>query len=780
MFRDFWLLFGIMLTMKADMVRSNFLKFYPTISLFLGITLQSVVAAPVPTADQKHHTQVKLVADIQSIQPGSLFHLGLLMTMDPGWHTYWKNAGEAGLPPEIHWSLPKGISAGEILWPLPHKYNEGGEVITYGYERENMLIIPMNAAPDLQVGNTVTIKANASWLECEKLCIPGTGSSQILLPVKSGAQTPNNAKLFDRYRKMVPTPFTGDESFSLSVVTTDGAIELSINPTVGKSLVVVKDTVPDFYPEAFDNFDIGRTEVHAIPEGALLRVPVALFERGVAPALIRGVLVYQSLSGERKGGVVEVPLSKSFVSSLHVVGEIESEGSTEGLLDQTFKFEATGGGETPLYLYVVFAIVGGLLLNIMPCVLPVIGLKVFGLIKMGGEQSGEVKKMGFYFSLGILVSFLVLALFVVLLKAAGEQVGWGFHFQEPAFIIVMSSIVFAFGLSLFGVYEIRLPGRAMKGMGEAISKVGGEGKSSIASFSEGVFATILATPCTAPILGTALGFAFAQPGTIVFTIFFCVAFGMALPYLLLTLRPSWMKLLPKPGEWMVTAKQFMGFLMMATLIWLLYVLGKQLGMEAVIWTSAFLLTLGMACWLIGRFASLTATRTRYFSTWIVAILLIGGGYWLFLEPLLAAGSLLTNNVGKSNEPIGESEGIEWEPFTLPKLERYLGEGKAVFVDFTADWCLTCKVNEKAVLTDNDVIEKFRSSGIVAIKADWTTRNPDITRLLAKFERSGVPLYVIFPAGKPLEPIVLPEVITSSMVIEAIERATNQNTTLGSQ
>jgi len=256
---------------------------------------------------------------------------------------------------------------------------------------------------------------------------------------------------------------------------------------------------------------------------------------------------------------------------------------------------------------------------------------------------------------------------------------------------------------------------------------------------------------------------------------------MAAPYLILTARPAWLKFLPKPGAWMETAKQVMGFLMMATLLWLLYILGKQLGMEAVIWTGGFLLMVGVACWLIGRFATLTATRKGIAITWIAAALFVGAGYWLFLSPVLEARDVLTSSPALSSGGSREgSGGIPWEPFSLTGLDEHLKQNRPVFIDFTAEWCLTCKVNERSVMGNQDVIEKFRNSNIVAIRADWTNRNPEITKLLAKFGRSGVPLYVIFPAGRPTAPIILPEVITSGMVIDAINRATEVAAVTGTQ
>ncbi|MEO8168825.1 MAG: thioredoxin family protein, partial [bacterium] len=365
-----------------------------------------------------------------------------------------------------------------------------------------------------------------------------------------------------------------------------------------------------------------------------------------------------------------------------------------------------------------------------------------------------------------LVSFLSLASAVALLKAAGESVGWGFQFQEPLFVIAMSTLVFAFGLSLFGVYEITMPG--LSSASSAIANTE-QKKGFFGPFSEGIFATILATPCTAPILGTALGFAFAQPAYVTFLIFTATAFGMALPYLVLTMKPAWMKFLPKPGAWMVAAKQFMGFLMMATVVWLLYILGAQLGMEAVIWTSAFLLSVGVACWLIGTFATLSATRTKSSLVWIAALIIVVIGYTIFVRDITRAREILANSSTQNANGGANGSGLQWEPFTLETLESYLRDNRTVFIDFSAEWCLTCKVNEKTVLVDEDVVEAMKAGKIVTMRADWTNRNETIARLLAKFGRSGVPLYVVFPAGKPTEPIVLPEVITPNIVLTALKK-----------
>jgi len=397
----------------------------------------------------------------------------------------------------------------------------------------------------------------------------------------------------------------------------------------------------------------------------------------------------------------------------------------------------------------------------------VIALKVFGLVKMAGDQPRRIVRLGWAFSGGILASFLAVALVIVLLQAAGQEVGGGIQFQEPRFVIAMAAIVFAFGLSLFGVFEIQPPRAAVEKVGGLVEASRSQGKGYGASFAEGIFATVLATPCTAPFLGSALGFAFSQRWWTILLVFTCVAAGMALPYLILTARPAYLRYLPKGGAWMETVKQFMGFLMMATLLWLLYVLGKQLGMEALVWTGAFLLTLGVACWIIGRFATLSASRRRYWLSWLLAIVVSVGGYLAFLEGELNIGEAIA---GVTEAPADSSALIDWRPYSLAALQEAINGGAPVFVDFTAEWCLTCKVNEKTVLNSRSVVDRFRALHVVAIRADWTRRNPELTRLIAKFGRSGVPLYVIFPPGKPDAPVVLPEVINTSVVVDALEQA----------
>ncbi len=708
------------------------------------------------------HTKASLVADVASIRPGKSFTVGVLLTMDPGWHTYWKNGGDAGLPTRIRWDLPPGFTAGEIQWPVPEKHLESGDLLTYGYSRETMLLAPITPPTALRTGSTATLKASVHWLECEHLCVPGNADVRLDLPVSQNDPAASHAALFERYRGLVPGPLGASSGVALRTETISDTLRLHLS--VEPSRTFSSGVVPDFYPDPPAELTVGRVRAAASPREAVLAVPLHAAQRLTGGVTLRGVIVYQLDNGSPDASEVEIPLPAGFIASFSAPGD-----SAVGLLDQRFDIAGAQDSGRSLALYLVFGLIGGLLLNIMPCVLPVIALKIFGLVRMAGDHPERVKRMGWSFASGIVASFLILGLVVIVLKFAGQQVGWGFQFQEPLFVVAMSAVVFAFGLSLFGVFELRLPGSAVAGLGNVLAKQSEGGGGYGASFTEGIFATLLATPCTAPFLGTALGFAFAQPPGVILLVFLSVAIGMALPYLVLTARPAWLKYLPAPGGWMVAAKEVMGFLMMATLIWLLYILGRQLGMEAVIWAAAFLLTVGVACWLIGKFATLTASRVQSWSIWGSAAAIVIGGYLLFLAPVIDAGQSVAG-AASTVQHQNSAEGIAWKPFSLEGLEADLKENKPVFIDFTADWCLTCKVNEKTVMSVPSVIQKFQQLQVTAVRADWTNRNPDITRLMAKFGRSGVPLYVIFPPGKPNAPIVLPEVITSGIVTEALDRA----------
>ncbi len=407
-----------------------------------------------------------------------------------------------------------------------------------------------------------------------------------------------------------------------------------------------------------------------------------------------------------------------------------------------------------VFTFLFFGFLGGIILNLMPCVLPVISLKIFGFIQHAGQSRQKILRSGLAFVAGIFAWFVGLALLLIVLKAGGREVTWGgFQFTNPYFVLLLSVVVLVFALNLFGVFEISLPQPATRGL---LSWTASEGEAG--SFFQGVFATVLATPCTAPFLGTALGFAFTQSPAIILSMFVAIAGGMSAPYFLLCAQPAWLRFLPKPGPWMVHVKQFMGFLLLATLLFLLYVLGAQRGLDGIIWASCFLLIVSVICWMKGAFfAPVASTKTRVIAALTMSILLVAGGVYFIGEKF--AFSKISNT--------GSQLHGDWQAFTPERLQTELTQGRTVFVDFTAAWCLTCKFNEASVLESAPVRESFQRHGIVKLKADWTNGDPVITKLLQQFGRPGVPLYVLYP-GKSAEPIVFPELLTKSIILDKLE------------
>ncbi len=674
-----------------------------------------------------HPLRARLVADATSISPGSSFRLGVDLEMDSGWHTYWQYSGDAGIPIQVDWQLPDGFSVGSLQWPLPKKFTEADDLTVYGYADQVLLFNLVRVPPDtVFIDTTLTFFAKVSWLVCHEICIPGSADLSLVMPFRSGKAETANLRLFDRFAARVPWETDPNLEVTHVVVFDGGDIEVSLSARHGGRAT----TVAEFFPLDLDGFEfLSRQQ-----EDGGMRLQLKPFAHRTLSAL-SGVLQYETADRKER--------------SVYIALDLQSWPRSESAVAR--KIPSGAGLSLPTYL--MMAILGGLILNLMPCVLPVISLKVLGIVSNAGESRGRVRLLGLAFAAGIELTFLVLALVVIALKMAGEQIGWGFQFQYPEFVLFMTALVFVLSLSLFGVFTVNL---------RIGGRFGASAEGVVGSFSNGVLATILATPCTAPFLGTALGFAFSQSGPMILFLFAAIGIGMALPYLSLALKPDWLRLLPKPGPWLERFKQFMGFLLMGTVVWLLWVLGNQLGLEGVILTVSFLLALAVACWMIGSWIDLGTNRAKRRIVWGLSLIVVIGTYATLLRPILGAE--------KAWAAIGERGASEiWEPYSAERLDRLLAEERMVFIDFTAEWCWTCKINERAVLDDAELRDRFRELDVAMVKADWTNRNPEITRLLSSFGRSGVPLYVIYPAGVD-EPIVLPELITVSMVLEALDRA----------
>lgn len=668
--------------------------------------------------DGKTLVEAELVSNTSAIVPGQTFHVGLRLKMAPGWHTYWEYAGDAGIPTQIDWDLPEGFGAGPIEWPVPKKKLEPGDIQVYAYSDEVLLLVAIQPPTDLEPGTTVTLRGKASWLVCEEICIPGEAEVSLSLPVAEES-TPVLAEEFSQWQQRIPSP--DEPPFSITWKQ-EGASLLGIISSASP----LKDV--RFFPLPESDQPIGHPEITTNENGeSVIQIS--------ATAPLRGIVAVETdTKSDQAWLVVAQPSGISTAMA------------------------ASPSAVPPLWQALLYGFLGGIILNLMPCVLPVISLKVFGFIRQAGEDPKRILLHGAAFSGGIFLWFLGLGAVIVALKASGSEVTWAFQFQNPIFILVIASIVFVFALNLCGVFELTLPGQAIGTMSDLGGKEGYSG-----SFFQGVFATLLATPCTGPFLGTALGFAFSQPSTVVMAMFGSIALGMASPYLLLSARPGWMKFLPKPGAWMEKLKQFMAFPLFATLLWLFSILGGQKGLDGVIWAGAFLLSLGLAAWIYGAFCGpMSSVRTRTCAIILMFASAIGGG-WLFLGGFTSASAPSQGNV--SNK-----DGIPWEAFSQARLDELLAEGKPVFVDFTADWCITCKFNERTAINVPAVRALIEEQNIVPIKADWTNSNPEITAALKSFGRVGVPFYVLYPAGRANEPITLPELLTESIVLDALRQA----------
>jgi thiol:disulfide interchange protein DsbD len=398
-------------------------------------------------------------------------------------------------------------------------------------------------------------------------------------------------------------------------------------------------------------------------------------------------------------------------------------------------------------LAALFAFIGGMILNLMPCVLPVLSLKVLSFMRQAEAQKTRAWRHGLVFSAGVLTSFWVLAALLLILRAGGQAVGWGFQLQSPYFVLILAAFFFLFGLNLFGVFEF---GTSFASLAGVVENPAGYGH----SFLTGVLAAVVATPCTAPFMGAALGFSLAQPATVSLLIFTCLGLGMAFPYLLLSFSPSLLAAMPKPGMWMISLEQFMGFLLMASVVWLLGIFGLQTGLASLNRALACLLAFAFAAWMVGRWAGPANAFAMRFVARGIALLVVAGALAWALSGLDAA------------EDPARPEGLRWEPYSAERLASLRAEGKPVFIDFTAAWCLTCQVNERLALADRRVQEKFRELGVATLKADWTRRDEEITQALAGYGRNSVPLYVLY--GRADEPVILPEILTPGQVLKALD------------
>lgn len=748
---------------RMQSFRLTFIPALLALAAFLGTApaLRASDALPEPSSGRsasvtQPHVTAELIAESTSLQSGKPFDVALHLHMDPGWHTYWINFGDAGLATTIKWTLPPGIqSAGPIQWPTP-EIHPMGPLTTFGYGGDVYLLttfrpLPM---PGGDLPHRLEIKAHASWLVCQEECIPGKADLTLTLdynPAKPPMPDPAREAFFQAARARLPvanTRWDVEAAYGQAGGLMRKGEVLYIQLKNKPGIISSAPGQLEFFPE-----QPNVLSPKPVDGGTLSSAPQSTWEyyrylqqNGEKPDEISGVLVSdQPLIGNARA----VYLAPFPTHASHVPQAVDSlTPSPSSSAAAPSRAASSVASQAPPFLITIlsFAFLGGLILNLMPCVLPVLSLKVFSLIRHAGENPGSAWKQGVAFTAGVLLSFWILAGLLIALESAGNHLGWGFQMQSPGFVLVLTFLFFLLGLNLFGVFEL---GTSLVGLDvKASSHLGGVAS----SFANGALATLAATPCTAPFMGSAVGFAAQQPAAISMLVFTFLALGMAAPYLALTAFPGALRLIPRPGAWMEALRQFMGFLLMGTVIFLIYVFGALVGQDSVPMLLGTLLLAALAAWIFGRGTGpVRATGTRIVSM-LAALILLGAA--------LAEGARLAQWV-----PEKES----WQPYSAEAVQQALKQGHPVFVDFTAAWCVSCKANELVALDIDSTRKLFAQKHVALFRGDWTHSDPEISKTLREFNRDGVPLYLLYSPGNPAAPQVLPAVLTPGIVRDALQK-----------
>ncbi|MDF1658220.1 MAG: thioredoxin family protein [Verrucomicrobiales bacterium] len=712
----------------------NILSRFLSPLLALSVLLPSLVRAQSVEIRDKN-VVAQLVSDQDVIAPGEPFTLGLRFVIDPTWHTYWINPGETGKTTELNLSMPDGFSAGPLQFPVPKRFvtDFGFNIIEAGFGYEGTVIHPITVTPpaDLKVGDEITITAKADWLMCDPAtCVPGSATFSITLPVAGVSEKSTEAMSIQFHQKKVPqnVDWATDLSFADGKVTVTVEVpEGSLPPTAKLHLHPYDNFIFDQLSEPEISRENGKTTF-------LFDADETLTE---APESFAGLLVAET--DTTKTGF------RVSMGDAGAPNEFSEKSTTPSQPTAETDALPFGGG---LIGILFAAFLGGIILNIMPCVFPVISLKVMSFVGQAGEDRKKVLAHSLTFALGILVFFWILTTAMLVIRSvSGGDVGWGVQLQQPGFVVGLIFVMVVVAMSLFGVFEL---GTSMTSMGGGLANKSGYA----GSFWSGALAVLLATPCTAPLMAPAIGFALSQSAPIMFLVFTTLGLGLAAPYFVFAIFPKLLDVIPPPGAWMETFKQFMGFPMLAVAVWLIGVLSKQLNVEGLQWSLAAVLFLAVAGWILGRFCGFDRSNSARMKGRVAAILFFAlsiGVAWKATGSRAEASETDIREVIASNQK----------------------KGTPVFVDFTAEWCVTCKVNERTTIKTDSVQQLFKDNGVEFVIADWTNQDARITEVLKTFGRAGVPFYVLYPGDPEAAPITLGDgLITQGDIEEAIAKLPN--------